>query len=329
MSVPAAPRRRRRRQMASLQAKHTKKCVENSRHGVWTTFEKAREECTCKGGPTYHVIVREGKKSHPIRAGKDRQTAERKLRKIQTQIDEGTFVFARRAGLRDYGDEWLDKISVKDGTRLVYRSSINRFVEYLGKEAQVRRINTRNVTGFLGWLRKEKGVTESTVHRHLTTLETFFEAAIADGVATGNPARGVPASVRPRKKEKEAAYFEDEELRKLLAVLAEDPASIIRFAFLILLYTGLRLGELIALRWSDIDLKYGELHVRESLSDKEDEPGEPKDRQKREVDLFPEAVATFRELKEQLGDVAADDLVVAGEVGAYWRVASYARSSTN
>ena len=68
--------------MASIQARHTRKCALGR---PWTTFEEARRGCTCgAAGPTYYVVVREGRTLHRDRVGKDRKQAERAVRKIGT-----------------------------------------------------------------------------------------------------------------------------------------------------------------------------------------------------------------------------------------------------
>jgi hypothetical protein len=73
--------------MASVQARHGRAC----RLGKpWTPFTKERlAGCSCQ--PSFYVVVREGRKSHRERVGKDRQSAERALRKIGTSVDEGIY----------------------------------------------------------------------------------------------------------------------------------------------------------------------------------------------------------------------------------------------
>ena len=82
---------------------------------------------------------------------------------------------------------------------------------------------------------------------------------------------------------------------KLLARAAHDgqDAAIYRTAA----YTGLRQGELLALRWRDVDLVTGLLHVRRNYT----EPGEkmPKGKRVRSVPMTPHVVDTLARLKDR------------------------------
>jgi hypothetical protein len=74
--------------MASVQARHSRACALGK---PWTPFSKERlAGCSCQ--PSFYVVVCEGRKLHRERVGKDRQAAERALRKIGTAVDEGVYM---------------------------------------------------------------------------------------------------------------------------------------------------------------------------------------------------------------------------------------------
>ena len=81
--------------------------------------------------------------------------------------------------------------------------------------------------------------------------------------ADSNPVRELPPAQRPRPERKEAAYFENKELPRLFQHLNSEPY---RTLSLVALKTGMRQGELIALRWGDVDLDDAVVRVRSSYT---------------------------------------------------------------
>ena len=69
---------------------------------------------------------------------------------------------------------------------------------------------------------------------------------------------------RPQRRRAEAAYFEDEELPRLFAELAD--SGVYRIAALLSLKTGMRLGEVSALRWSDVQESDRIIYVRRQFT---------------------------------------------------------------
>lgn len=100
------------------------------------------------------------------------------------------------------------------------------------------------------------------------------------------------------------------------------------YGFLISLYTGLRIGELLALQWSDIDLKQHRIYVRKTLSPtvvsngKNPYIGTPKTECGVRTIPFPKSLLPiFSELKKQNGDY-----VISSRSGSFVMISSYQRS---
>jgi integrase len=99
-----------------------------------------------------------------------------------------------------------------------------------------------------------------TVGEMLTLLKAILADAVAHGHLAQNPAAGVRV-VRPDREET-MHILTPHEVGRLLDV-AEEPW---RTLYLVAVHTGLRRGELLALRWSDFDLAERRLYVRRSLA---------------------------------------------------------------
>jgi len=124
----------------------------------------------------------------------------------------------------------------------------------------------------------EDGVSASTITTTITPLRAIFRRALSRGVVQINPTRGLELpAVRPAARR----YWTPEEARTLIDALDAEDRALWATAF----YGGLRRGELAALRWEDVDLAAGVIHVRRGWDHIEGEI-EPKSRQgKRKVPI--------------------------------------------
>ena len=105
-----------------------------------------------------------------------------------------------------------------------------------------------------------KGCSPSTVRQTYTVLRSVLETAVRDELLATNPAARVKRPGVPRT---EAHYLSIAEVAALLEA-AKDSRHVPLFRLLV--STGLRRGEALALRWQDVDLTNGVLRVRGTLS---------------------------------------------------------------
>lgn len=155
-----------------------------------------------------------------------------------------------------------------------------------------------------------------TVGHHLTVLKTILTDAVDHGHLAANPAVKVKAPAR-RDREDGLQFLQPDEIARLLDVAEESW----RMLYLLAIHTGLRRGELLGLRWRDLDLRKRLLSVRRSLSRVPDEKGGYKVTDsplktrysRRTLDLSPaivEALLTF-----PAGDDAERDYVLRSQIG--------------
>ncbi|MGH3041990.1 MAG: tyrosine-type recombinase/integrase [Gaiellaceae bacterium] len=289
--------------MASLQARHTRACALGK---PWTPYTDATEGCTCAGGPTYYVVVREGRKLHRERIGKNRRQAERALTRIQASVDEGAYQPQATIRFTDWGERWLRSLERKENTVRSYVSTIALASEDFGDKV-VRRLTTADIAAFNLSLR-ERSVSASTRAKHLRVLGACLNSAVQHGYAGTNPVRALPKAERPRPMRKEAAYFENEELPRLFAAI--EP-GLFRTLFLVALKTGMRQGELVALSWGDLDLSAAVGRVRRTYT--AGFLSAPKNHERRDVDLTADVVELLGEWWGECGRPGDDVLVFPGD----------------
>jgi integrase len=167
----------------------------------------------------------------------------------------------------------------------------------------VSRLSVEDVARFNTELR-EQGCSSSTRAKHLRVLGACLQAAVSYRYADRNPVREVPSAQRPRPERKEAAYFENAELPRLFDALQ---AETYRSLCLVALKTGMRQGELIALRWSDVDFDDAVVRVRTSYTG--GTVTTPKNRERRDVDLISDVVELLASRLREAAAASSDDLV--------------------
>jgi integrase len=126
------------------------------------------------------------------------------------------------------------------------------------KLSQVDRERVRRL--IRGWI--ADGQKPSTVRNNLDPLRVIFREAVEINQVTIDPTAGTKVPLGSGKRERVA---DRGEAQRLIDALPADQQAFWACAF----YGGLRRGELRALRWDDIDLEAGAIHVRRSWDDKE------------------------------------------------------------
>jgi site-specific recombinase XerD len=135
----------------------------------------------------------------------------------------------------------------------------------------------------------DRGCALETTGNALTSLNSFFAWAKAAKHVETNPVEGVKRPRRARKKPRPLTSHELTALWKALEDRVEYNEQERfylrrnRLVILLMYYTGLRISEVAALRWSDIDIFARVLNVRDGKGGKD-----------REVPLHPELVAVLR-----------------------------------
>ena len=119
----------------------------------------------------------------------------------------------------------------------------------------------------------------------------------------------LPKAERPRPTRREAAYFENDELPRLFVAIGGE--GVYRLLFETALKTGMRLGELSALTWGDVDLVEAVIRVRRSYTD--GHLSTPKNHERRDVDLTADLVETLGAWWGELGKPGDETLVFPGE----------------
>lgn len=167
-----------------------------------------------------------------------------------------------------YLDEWFDHVgpTVKPTTAYVYRLHIDKWiVPIIGSESLLR-LDVRDVRRIPAAVVKA-GRSPRTAQSILVTLRMALAAAVRDGRVERNVAVGVKA---PRSVARKVEAMSPDQARAVLEAFADhwlEPLVVVAMG------TGMRLGELLALRWTDTTR--GHIRVTGSLRPTARQTGDP------------------------------------------------------
>jgi len=241
----------------------------------------SRSGGACRCRPTYQASVwsaREGKRLFKTFA----TLAEAKAWRTEAQVAlrRGTIRAGSSRTLRAAAEAWLEGVksgAIRNRSGHRYKPSairgyetalVTRVLPELGglRFSEVRRVDLQDFADRLC----ADGLDPSTVRNTLMPLRAIFRRAVARGEVAVNPTSGLELPAMEGVRDRIASPTEAAEL---LAALPERDRAIWATA----MYAGLRRGELLALRWEDVDLAAGVIHVERSWDAKEGVVG-PKSR---------------------------------------------------
>lgn len=153
---------------------------------------------------------------------------------------------------------------LKPSTLQLWKYNIQRYVLPKFGAVPLNEISRASVKDFFIRIAAQ-GLRRNTVHNVLAPFRRILQEAVEEGRLAANPAAGIGRSVLPRNELPfEGKVYTPPQVKHLLQVCKAKWPD--RFAFLLcLVQTGLRLGEALALEWSDVDWSSGMLTIRGTL----------------------------------------------------------------
>lgn len=201
--------------------------------------------------------------------------------------------------------------TLKPSTRHGYKHMLAKHVLPYWRSWRMRDITKVDVQQFVAD-KFRQGAGWQTVRNAWTLFSGILETAVGYGFLNANPARGVKF---PQKGLREApAIFNRDQFARLLDELNEPYRTMVQ----LIAVTGLRVGELLALRWRVLDLETGTLRVAESVF--EGEVQTPKTaKARRTIPLGPGSVEVLKQHKQRSTRCQEADWVFPNRAGHPYR----------
>ena len=216
-----------------------------------------------KRGNSYEgrVTVNVNGKSKQISVyGKTQRIVIEKMQELRRQKDDNYFIDNNNITLEEWIKEWMKvykKPYVSPRTFQGYVEKSKTIIEHLGN-MQLQKIELYHLQKFISELQKE-GKSPKSLRHYNSILKMCFDDAIMCRLMVMNPTRKLKL---PTMRRKELKIMTKEEQQVFEGFMKEHTMGI---AYIVLVNTGLRAGELSGLTWKDIDFENKALYVRRGV----------------------------------------------------------------
>ena len=187
--------------------------------------------------------------------------ADRELAKFYTACAEGTVKKQSAVNIRDmcnvYYEEYAERFLKTSSLRSV-RTSINQWIKPMMGNKKCVKLTRLDVQQCVNKLADE-GLSPKTVRNYYSTLCQVMKYAIDMGVIDDTPCKNIRL---PKRTPQEVTYFYINDVKQLLKELDLLDDLTLKTAILVLLFGGLRKGEVLGLNWEDVDFETNQIHVQ-------------------------------------------------------------------
>lgn len=191
--------------------------------------------------------------------GKDRKEAKAKLEKAKRALEKGVLVTGPKQTLEQFLTYWLSvkKPTVKETTAFTHEWFVQQVFDELG-HVKLEKLTPDLIQGCYNHLQER--LSSNTVRGLHVTLSSALDDAVTWKRLGYNPCRDVKP---PRAEKHDIAFLTPDQVKELMKA-AE--GSSIECMITVAVTLGLRRGELLALRWSDLSLEERRLSVRRTVA---------------------------------------------------------------
>jgi integrase len=192
---------------------------------------------------------------------KNQEEGVKLLKKLQRDLEQGTLVTGPKQTIKQYLEYWLEEVhrsSIKVSTYVKYRKVINGYIIPALGHLTLEKLTPQHVKSLYNKKEKE-GLAPKTIH----SIHGVLHKALDNAVLWNMVARNVCNVVKPPrlvKKERQSLTM-DQAHTLLESVRGQRLEMLLTLA----LVTGMRRGELLALRWSDVDMDARLLRVNRTV----------------------------------------------------------------
>lgn len=237
----------------------------DERHREACAKTTGSSRCTCNN-VVYRARAWDPKaKERVARQFQTREAAEEWLERVEKAIKAGLMRAEQPVTFREAANRWAadaeagvaltrDGVPYKPSAVRSYRAAIDERLEPRFGSRRLRDIERRDVQAFVDELVRD-GLAPQTIRNALLPLRVIFRRALALEEVEVNPTLGVQL---PAPKSQPRAIVDAPTAAKMLDAIDEKRD---RAIYATAVYAGLRRGELMALRWDDVDLLAGVIRV--------------------------------------------------------------------
>jgi len=194
--------------------------------------------------------------------GETRKEVYEKLQKALHEQKQGTLLVGPQQTMKDYLEYWLEEVhksKLRIGTYRSYRGVLNcHLIPALG-HIRLQKLTPQHVQSLYSKKHTEEGLSPGRIR----VIHIVLHKALNHAVRVNLVARNVCDQVElPREERYEGLALTPEQAQQLLQKVREHRLDAL---LTLAVTTGMRIGEILSLRWQDVDLKAGLLQVRRTV----------------------------------------------------------------
>lgn len=256
------------------------------------------------------------KRGRPERGHFTKQGAQRELDEILAEARRGQLVAPARPrkGVRfkDAAADWLHYIEHdrkrRPSTVRDYKLVAEKVLNPVLGEIALDQLSSTHIVAFRSRLVAEDRLAPRTINKYLALIHGILKRAQKVHGLRANVAAGVERQPETRSGEFQSLSAEEVEALARSAASPQDAALFLTAGF-----AGLRMGELRALRWEDVDFEKRLIHIKRSYSSGEE--GVPKSGRVRSVPMVDQVLAALDVHSQRTQFPGSDDFVFPGPKG--------------
>lgn len=210
---------------------------------------------------SYYFSVMVNGKRVKRRGFKSKGEAKIAMANIVKQLSDKSYIAPSKSTFGNYFREWLDsRRNIADSTREMYNSYYKVHINPLLGHLSLTELSPTDIQKFVNKL-IDKNLSDEMVKRIYNTVNASLNAAVTMEIISKNVANKI--SDKPKVKKQERQIWQNESMKSILIKSKGETRYWI--AVFLAVMTGMRQGELLGLKWSDIDFDKSILHVRRNL----------------------------------------------------------------
>lgn len=191
-----------------------------------------------------------------------KKDAERAMHEYIRELEKGYYVTDSKITIYEWIDTWLEvyiEPNVSPTTLSRYKGMIQRYIKPVIGHMQVQQLNTLAVQAWVNGLKVSpasgKEMSAATVKHAYHVLKGCMDKAVLAGIIPRSPCIGI---MLPKGQKKPPVVYDEQQIKQLIAAAKGTEMELIIDIELCL---GLRRGELLGLRWGDIDWDKNQIHI--------------------------------------------------------------------
>lgn len=245
----------------------------NSKKSASGSGNIRKKTATSKGKPytywearvTVGVDPKTGRQKQRSVSGKTQKEVAQKLRQLAVEVDKGTYQEPLKMTVGEWLDIWLDQYlgAIKPRTADSYRTIVNIHLKPAFGVTKLTALQTADIQAlYTALLRQEKPLSAKSLRNLHGVLHKALQQAVELCYIRGNPST-------PCKLPKvEKAMIRPLDGPQIGALMQAIKGQRFEFVYLVTLFTGMREGEVLGLKWDCVDFQSGTVLIGQQLQRK-------------------------------------------------------------